>query len=177
MKKTMLAVIAVFFLICGCASSSNINLNSDELTDKKLKDIKLLMSVSGENDFAKHICPIIINELLNNFKESQKKKIPERTFEALKKELIEIIIENISEHGGLMDQLANIYDKYFTHQEIIEMIAFYQTPTGKKSVLLMPKIFDESVMVGKRFSQSMKTEIDDRLMNALKREGLIPNKQ
>lgn len=39
----------------------------------------------------------------------------------------------------------NLCDKYFTEAELKDLIAFYKSSTGKKSIKLMPKMFTESM--------------------------------
>jgi hypothetical protein len=38
------------------------------------------------------------------------------------------------------EHMVNIYDKYFTHEEIKDLIKFYKTPVGKKMITTMPDI-------------------------------------
>jgi hypothetical protein len=38
------------------------------------------------------------------------------------------------------EHMLNIYDKYFTHEEIKSLIKFYKTPAGKKMITTMPDI-------------------------------------
>lgn len=52
----------------------------------------------------------------------------------LAKEVKEMTDNLINEH------MLNIYDKYFTHQEIKDLIKFYKTPAGKKMITTMPDI-------------------------------------
>jgi hypothetical protein len=37
-----------------------------------------------------------------------------------------------------------IYDKYFSEEELREMLAFYRTPVGRKSIELMPSLMQEA---------------------------------
>ena len=41
-----------------------------------------------------------------------------------------------------------LYDKYFTNEEILGMIRFYETPLGKKTIEVMPNLVQESMMRG-----------------------------
>jgi hypothetical protein len=52
----------------------------------------------------------------------------------LTKEVKEMTDNIINEH------MLNIYDKYFTHEEIKALIKFYKTPAGKKMITTMPAI-------------------------------------
>lgn len=50
-------------------------------------------------------------------------------------------------------EVAAIYRKHFTEAELKELIAFYQSPVGKKSLDTMPAIFQESSLVGKSLAE------------------------
>jgi hypothetical protein len=67
-----------------------------------------------------------------------------------------------------------IYDKHFTHQDIRDLLSFYQTPIGKKAILVLPQVANEGMLTGQRWGQSLGPELDKRIIPALKREGLIP---
>jgi hypothetical protein len=42
---------------------------------------------------------------------------------------------------------TSLYDKYFTEGEIKDLIAFYKTATGKKSLKIMPQLLQDSIRV------------------------------
>lgn len=50
----------------------------------------------------------------------------------------------------LMQRLVRIQMKYFTEAETQQLIRFYQTPLGKKTITTMPKLFEEGAMVGEQ---------------------------
>ena len=43
------------------------------------------------------------------------------------------------------DIFYDLYDKYFTEAEIKDLVAFYKSATGKKSIELQPKMFAEAM--------------------------------
>ena len=43
------------------------------------------------------------------------------------------------------DVSVELYDKYFTEGEIKDLIVFYKSPTGKKTIDVLPKMFAESI--------------------------------
>lgn len=50
---------------------------------------------------------------------------------------------------GLMhDAFVRIYAKYFNEQELADLIAFYSTPTGRKSVEIMDDLMREGMQAG-----------------------------
>ena len=53
--------------------------------------------------------------------------------------------------AGLMQEAyIRIYSKYFTENELEDLIAFYSTPSGKKSMEVMPDLFREGMEAGAR---------------------------
>jgi uncharacterized protein len=62
-------------------------------------------------------------------------------------------------------EVAAIYRKHFTDAELKELIAFYQSPVGKKSLDTMPTIFQESSLVGKSLAErnmpALQTMLDE----------------
>ena len=46
----------------------------------------------------------------------------------------------------IQEDRLNLYDKYFTQEEIDDMIAYYKSPAGRKYVRLKPEITKEIVM-------------------------------
>lgn len=44
--------------------------------------------------------------------------------------------------------LRSLYLKYFTDQEIQDMTAFYLTPTGKKTIAVLPEVTAEAFNIG-----------------------------
>ena len=45
--------------------------------------------------------------------------------------------------SGIVQQLVPIYDKYYSSEELKEIIAFYRTPAGQKMIEVTPKIVNE----------------------------------
>ncbi|CCQ75439.1 DUF2059 domain-containing protein [Magnetospira sp. QH-2] len=75
----------------------------------------------------------------------------------------------------LMNQTKSLVSKYFDAGEIQQMIAFYQTPLGKKYVQVMPKMTQESVLLAQQFmAQSMPT-IMEQVTAGMEKRGYPPH--
>ncbi len=68
---------------------------------------------------------------------------------------------------SLVRLVIPIYAKHFSHDEIKELIVFYQTPVGKKMVSVQPQIVQESQLVGEKWG----AEIGVRIMARLSEKG------
>ena len=59
--------------------------------------------------------------------------------------LKQLMSEKINITQLVNDTYLKMYDKYFTVQELKDMLAWYQSPTGQKSLDTLPKLTDESM--------------------------------
>jgi len=61
------------------------------------------------------------------------------------KRLRELFSKRIDFTQIVEDIAYDLYSKYFTEAEIKDLVIFYKSPTGKKSIELSPKMFAESL--------------------------------
>lgn len=148
---------------------------ADSLTPAKYADIKLLMDSTGSANIARQFASASSLQIFKTLRASRP-EIPERAIGIMDRELMALFTEKMSAPGGLMEQVIPIYDRYFSHQEIRELLAFYQTPIGRKSISVLPKVVAESMAAGQRWGQSLGPEIERRITAALRREGMLPAK-
>jgi hypothetical protein len=64
-----------------------------------------------------------------------------------------------------------IYDRHFSSEEIEGMIAFYETPLGKKFISTLPQIISESAAAGDKYGQ----EIANKVIKKMQAEGTFPS--
>lgn len=150
--------------------------HADELTAQKRDDIKKLMVTTGGTKVAIQFAGAISQNLAKALK-AARPDIPERVFTVINGELITLLEERMNAPGGMVDQMIPVYDKYFTHPEIRELLAFYQTNIGRKAIDVLPKIVGESMAIGQTWGQSLGPEINRRVEAILKKENIeIPRK-
>ena len=145
---------------------------ADELTNEKYRDIKRLIEITGASNLAEQMASVASQQFLQMLKASNP-EIPDRALIVMETELKVLYAEKIPAPGGLLDQTIPIYDKYLSHEEIRELLAFYETPVGQKAILVMPSVVRDSTMAGQRWGQSLGPEIQERIVSALRREGLL----
>jgi hypothetical protein len=63
----------------------------------------------------------------------------------------------------LEEMVVPIYSKHFSHDEIRQLIAFYESPLGRKVIGEMPGIMRESMDVGSQWGALLGQQIMDRL--------------
>lgn len=63
----------------------------------------------------------------------------------------------VAERAGkpFIDQQVIIYDKHYTTSEISDLLKFYKSPTGRKSLTVSPQIGRESVELAQQFAKEI----------------------
>ena len=70
-----------------------------------------------------------------------------------------------------VELLIPVYDKHFSNDELEGLIAFYETPVGKKLVSKLPEIMTESAAIGDKYGQ----QIANQVIKRMQEEGTFPS--
>ena len=57
-------------------------------------------------------------------------------------------------------RMTVLYEEAFTEPEIRDMIAFYKTPTGQKTLAKMPVLLQQGMQIGMEVTQQHKAELE-----------------
>ena len=147
--------------------------SADALTPAKRADILKLLEVTGAANMAQQFVSGISQNLFRNLKEARP-DVPDRAFDVMNRELTALFAEKLQAPDGLLDRTIPVYDKHFTHAEIRELLAFYRTAIGRKTIAVLPKVVGESMVLGEKWGESLRPEIEKRVAAALRKEGLLP---
>ncbi len=71
----------------------------------------------------------------------------------------------------LVDASARIYASHFTEAELKKILAFYQTPLGKKMIVEEPKALDESMANAGNWGNNFSEEVINRMREEMKKRG------
>jgi hypothetical protein len=63
--------------------------------------------------------------------------------------------------------MVPIYKKYYTHDEIKDLIKFYKTPIGQKTISVMPSVTQDAMAAGQTWGQ----EIAMKVLEKMKEKG------
>lgn len=124
----------------------------EKIQTTKTEDIKKLLEVTKAIDAGIQG----MNDMLEIFK-SGDFGLPDKFYDEMKKE---ITIENFSE------VIIPIYDKCYTHDDIKELLVFYETPLGIKLIRTQPIILNESKIAAEKWA----TRITETIINNLQLE-------
>ncbi|MDF1698358.1 MAG: DUF2059 domain-containing protein [Saprospiraceae bacterium] len=121
--------------------------------DAEYKEVlNTLLEVSGTEANYK----VAIDQMLPMFKQ-QYSSVPEETWMELDKEFKSISI------ASLVDLLVPVYQKHLTIDDLKEVIAFYNTPIGKKFAEKSPFITQESMQVGQEWGMKIGQKVANKM--------------
>lgn len=163
-----------FSFLVGWLLLSNFSVLAADVQNKeKYTDIKRLIELTTTANISNQFASGTSQSIFEALKKARP-DIPDRTAEVINRDLQIFFKEKINAAGGLIEKLAPIYDKHFSHAEVKELIVFYQTAVGKKIISVFPKIVSESVSIEREWAQSLRPEIGKRVDTVLDKEGIIP---
>lgn len=76
--------------------------------------------------------------------------------------------ESIADSPELKARLTALYKESFTEAELRDMLAFYETPTGKKALEKIPDLFQKGAAVGQDLAQKKQAELQRELEKILR---------
>lgn len=83
------------------------------------------------------------------------------------------VIREFSVDEKLIKNIIPVYARHFTHDDVRGMIAFYETPVGKKVIEVMPNLTQEGMQAGQRLQAELMPGVEERVTARLKAEGII----
>ena len=93
-----------------------------------------------------------------------------------KAEIQQLMSETFGEVDKRKDEMTSrvvaLYAEKYTLEELRQMIAFRQSPLGKKMDKVMPEIARQSMMFGQKWGQKVSQEVMQRLREKAQKRGL-----
>lgn len=113
------------------------------IAQDKITDIKYLLKLVN----SEQVSDAMINSMIPVLKQQASEKIQENSAKEKFNSLMDTLIIEVKELSNKLVnvELVNIYEKYFTHEEIKDLIKFYKSPTGKKLLEKSPEITKELI--------------------------------
>lgn len=121
---------------------------SAEVNLSKNEDIQKMLAISGSVDAAKQMA----NQLFAQMQQAWP-QVPRECWKELKSEFAAMPIVD----------LIGVYDKHFSHDEIKELIKFYQSPIGQRFIKELPAVTQESMQIGQEWGKEIAAKVWDKI--------------
>ena len=144
MRRLSLLAILLFAAFPLFATEPNPSLRQRELCEQLLDLLEMDKTTGGVID-------AVYEQIQNQFLQEAAAKGNSEEDIAEAKELFESFRAEAAkvDFGGLMkESFIHIYAKYFSEQELTDLIAFYTTPTGRKTIQVLDDLMREGMQVG-----------------------------
>ena len=74
--------------------------------------------------------------------------------------------------AGVMADAPKIYARHFTAAELRDMLAFYKTPTGQKTLKVMPQLMSDTLAMIMPQMQGLQAQIITEFQEVLRKKGI-----
>ena len=163
MKKLIVSALLMFLVSPLSAQDSEV---SDEL-ERKLGE---LLIESGSLSLGEQMAELFVAQMSQAIRQSRP-DLPPVAFDIIREETISIINEEL-DRGSFQSMLIPIYAQFYTIDEVDELLAFYRSPIGKKTVNILPELTQESSQAGERWGMLIGPTIGARISTRLAEEGI-----
>lgn len=134
-------------------------------------DIRKLLEVTGALKIGNMMTESVVKQMSESFAASRP-DFPSSLVDSLAMDVGQIFSQGISVKGGLMDQMVPLYHRQFTHEEIKGLLAFYQSPLGKKVAQTLPALTQESMKLGQEWGEALAPKIESAVHARMKQAGV-----
>ncbi|HWM94638.1 MAG TPA: DUF2059 domain-containing protein [Thermoanaerobaculia bacterium] len=142
MKRSILTGLAIVCLLTLSAPAQ-------AQRSAKEQDIRRLLLLMGSAELGRQV----VEQMFEQFRTSLP-DVPTDFWDGMLKEM---------EPQKFVELGVPIYDKHFTQEEIRELIAFYETPIGRKLTVKLPVITQESMAAGQKWGEEIAKKVMERL--------------
>lgn len=135
------------------------------------KDIDRLLEVTGSARMGMQMGTLMSAQIIDALLKQH--NIPQGAVEVVKQVVNEEIGKAFEGPDSMTAEIAGLYARHFTHDEIKSLLAFYDTPLGQKMIAAMPVLMQESVAIGQAWTQRVMPRIGAEIEKRLRAEGYI----
>ena len=168
-RRTLASVIVGIVMTLGLAHPARAQSPDPEFR----ADIERLLTVTGTTRVGSQMATFAAGSLMAGLKRTNP-NIPDRAITVVQEVLTAEFSKMFTGSDGVMPDMIDLYAKHFTHDEVLALLAFYNSPVGQKTITVMPALVQEAAAIGQRWAQMRMPQVREVLQQRLRAEGLIP---
>ena len=134
---------------------------------EKRANIEALLKDTGMLANMSRMIDLLIPQIMGSLKK-ENPKIPDAVWDEFTGMCAEEMKQSLPE---LEEPVIAIYDANFSADEIKQLVAFYQSPVGRKIVIQLPQLMQQSVAMGQSWGQQVGAHAIERIRAAAKQKG------
>ena len=125
--------------------------SAQAITPDKEKDIHTLLVLMGNSSIAEEMA----NSMVSISIAQEKKRypnLPKNAEYALSQAIYDVVMRHVHELDAMT---VPLYDKYYTHQDIKDLIVFFNTPAGKKYASVLMPMMQEIIPIAQNWAKKV----------------------
>ena len=134
---------------------------------EKRANIEALLKDTGMLANMNRVIDLLIPQIIGGLKK-QNREIPDAVWDQFTGICAEEMKRSLPE---LEEPIIAIYDANFSADEIKQLVAFYQSPVGRKIVIQLPQLMQQSVSMGQSWGQQAGARAVERIRAVAKQRG------
>jgi uncharacterized protein len=154
MKRLVLAVLPLGLLLAAPLAAQP---PEPDNAEARRQDIRKLLELTGSAEVGIQV----MSQMVETFKQTAP-GVPEEFWTELMKEV---------DPESMIALIVPIYEKHLTHEDVRGLIAFYETPLGRKVTDVLPAIAQESMEAGQRWGLEIAQKVQTKLEAWEKQKG------
>lgn len=163
MRRVVLLLMALMTGFSWAGSAA-----AEELDSVKREDIRHLLEMTGALELGARMSDAVVAQMTHDLR-TGRPDIPPELFSVIREEVDGLVDEHLPLFA---DMMVPLYHRHFTHAEIRELIHFYESGLGQKTIRVMPDLMQESLVIGQRWGQGLGPEIQRRIRERFRAEGI-----
>lgn len=161
MKKIYAALVMCIIVFSGA---------HDSYADQ-YEDTLDLLEVTGSLDIGTQMGTSLAQQMISSLK-NVRPDIDPKAFTIIEEEIVDIIESEMKDTNGIVQELIKIYNRHYSHQDIKDLLEFYQSDLGKKLISATPSVVQESMAAGQKWGQNIIPVIQERITTRFEEEGI-----
>ncbi len=134
------------------------------------RDIERMLELTGAQRLGEQLAGAFVLQAGQNMRQANP-TMPPRAIEILSEVVRGLFAK---EFGTLRPRLVVAYAKVFTHEEVKQLTAFYESPIGRRLAEVSPALAQAGMEAGQGWAQELAPRLEAELRQRLKAEGIVP---
>jgi hypothetical protein len=164
MNRILSALAAMILLACLAPASAQQAINSKEAL------IRELLQITGSEALMQQQISQFAPQIIASIKPAFP-TVPETLWSEFQ---VELVADFRAEIPAFVAASAKVYDKHYSEAELKDLVGFYKTPTGRKTLSVLPQIMAETSAAGMAWGREIGQRSALRAMDKLKAKGYQP---
>lgn len=144
---------------------------TEDLTDAKKKLIDEFLVLTGGDRMADIFARYYIEEIGMNMLKANP-DLDKKAFSIIAEEVNSVIEDEVTRNNAISELSYPIYHKHLTTEDIVELIRFYKSPIGQKTMQLLPTISREAMEAGESWGRALGPGIQQKVNKRFEQEDI-----